>query len=623
MSQKIDVERPRLYPATVIGQLVLCSLILQVVVLAVFIGMELHTQSRTQKIRDIQRSEMQAHLLAELASPAVAEHDYAELSRLTEAMRSSVAVITARITDLNGKTLAVNHIGKSPLDDVEKKALKEALQTNQFKTIPPEEGKTVVIMAPVLVNGHPEAVVFIIPDIQIGQRNLSALIWNSLVYAVCALIANAFLAVLMGRTISRPLSLLGKATQQVIRDPEGVVGFPLPVTSRNEAGQLTHSFNVMVRELQQQRHGLNETLAMLDSMLENAPVGFAFFDRKHRYVRANQFLERIYGRNMEQHFGQTMREIFPGNLADELENTLEHVFTTGEDVHDRELTGFLDEGSDPRTWICNFYPVRPGGIHVRWVGMVMTEVTSRVRAEEAMRRSEKLAAAGRLAASIAHEINNPLESVTNLLYLLRHHPSLDAEAAEFAVIAQKELARVSEITQQTLRFYRSSSRPETVRLAEVINSVLALHAARIQGANIRVERKLDPDAELFGFTGELRQVLANLVGNAADAMPKGGSLHVRLSRCKAAGKQGISVVVADTGTGMSPEVRRRIFEPFYTTKEATGTGLGLWISDEIITKHRGKMFVRSCQAKVHGDVSGTVFRIFFPADGLETNSVTQ
>lgn len=616
--RKLDLDRPRLYPTTVIGQLVLCTVLLQVIVLAVFIGMELHTQSRTQRARDVQRSEMQAQLLAQLASTAVAEHDYAELHRLTEAMRSSVAVTTARITDLNGNTLAVNHIGRAPLDEAERSALKKALETNQFHSIPPEGERATVAMAPVMVNGRPQAVVFIIPDIQLGQRGLSTLIWNASVYAICALIANAFLAILLGRTVARPLSLLGKATQQVIRDPEGTAGFPLPVTTRNEAGQLTHSFNVMVRELQQQRHGLNETLAMLDSMLENAPVGFAFFDRKHRYVRANQFLERIYGRNMDQHFGQTMREIFPGNLADELEDIVEHVFTTGEDVHDRQLTGLLDEGSDPRTWICNFYPVRPGGMHVRWVGMVMTEVTNRVRAEEAMRRSEKLAAAGRLAASIAHEINNPLESVTNLLYLIRNHPSLDTEAAEFAVLAQKELSRVSEITQQTLRFYRSSSRPETVHLTDVINSVLALHAARIQGANIRVEKRMSVNSELFGFGGELRQVLANLIGNAADAMPKGGTLYIRVSQRTNAGKHGVLITVADTGVGMSREVQRRIFEPFYTTKETTGTGLGLWVSEEIVAKHGGKMTVRSRQVRGANDKSGTVFRIFFPEDGLRT-----
>ncbi|MBS1816094.1 MAG: PAS domain-containing protein [Acidobacteria bacterium] len=615
--RKPEIGMLRFLPRTVIGQLVLCTVVLQVIVLAVFLGMEIRTQIKAQKQRDIARMEMQAKLLGDLASNAVAENDRGELARLSEAMRSSIAVTTARITDLDGNTLAVNRIGQGQLNDAEKQALREAVRTGQFHTIPAQDGRSPVAMAPVIVGGRTAAVVTIVPDTKIGVHNLSEVVWNALAYAICALVANVFLAMLLGRTVARPLSLLGKATQQVIRDPESTSGFPLPITTRNEAGQLTHSFNVMVRELQQQRHGLNETLAMLDSMLENAPVGFAFFDRRHRYVRANQFLERMYGRSMEQHFGQTMQEIFPGNLADELEQIVEHVFVTGEDVHDRELTGFLGDHGDARTWICNFYPVKPSGLHVRWVGMVMTEVTSRVRAEEAMRRSEKLAAAGRLAASIAHEINNPLESVTNLLYLIRHHPSLDEEAQEFASLAQRELLRVSEITQQTLRFYRSSTRPEMVRLADIVNSVLTLHAARIQSANIRVQTVMDTSAELFGFAGELRQVLANLVGNAADAMPHGGTLHVRVARRCAARGESISVLIADTGTGIPAEILRRIFEPFYTTKETTGTGLGLWVSEEIVTKHGGRMKVRSRQAGPKNGPSGTVFRIVIPVEGIK------
>lgn len=606
----------RLLPDTVIGQLVIGTVVLQVLVLLIFLSLELRTQRREQQHRDQKRVEMQAELLAKLAPDALARGDRAELARLAEAMRSSVAVTTARITDLQGNTLATNSIGVSALDDFERQTLQNAVRTGQFQSFR-RDALSMEGFAPVMVEGRPAGAVFVIPDEDVGYRALRDVVAGAVAYALCALLANIFLVALLGFTVTRPLRLLSRATQQVVRDPEDTSGFPLPVTTRNEAGQLTHSFNTMVRELEVQRSGLQETLALLDSMLENAPIGFAFFDRQHRYVRANQFLERMYGEQMQKHLGQKMTEIFPGPVAEAVESAVEKVFETGEDVHDLELTGFLGEAGDARDehiWICNFYPVKTGLSRVRWVGMVMADVTSRVRSEEAMRRSEKLAAAGRLAASIAHEINNPLESVTNLLYLLAQHPSLDPEAIEFATMAQKELARVSEITQQTLRFYRSSSKPEMLRLSDVVNSVLALHAARIHGTNVHVERRMDAQLEIFGFAGELRQVLANLVGNAVDAMPNGGVLRVRVAPSHRKGVRGVVLTVADTGIGMSKQVMRRIFEPFYTTKDATGTGLGLWVSEEIVAKHGGFMQVRSKQWSTGGKVSGTIFRIFLPLD---------
>jgi len=156
-----------------------------------------------------------------------------------------------------------------------------------------------------------------------------------------------------------------------------------------------------------------------------------------------------------------------------------------------------------------------------------------------------------------------------------------------------------------------------VRLADVVDSVLTLHGARIQSANIRVQTMMDTSAELFGFAGELRQVLANLVRNAADALPHGGTLYVRVARRCAARGECISVLIADTGTGIPATILRRIFEPFYTTKETTGTGLGLWVSEEIVSKHGGTVRVRSRQAGPNGRASGTVFRIVFPVEGIK------
>jgi signal transduction histidine kinase len=608
------ITRRGLVPRTILGQLLLGTVLLQISVLSTFLWMSMRSQVRTIHRRDKVRIEAQAHLLARLSADPMRRGDKAELSRLAESVRSSTSLVAARITDLKGNVLATSEGASSGLDADEALALNRQSRIQHFDAISTPAGNSEGV-AEVIVDGHPAGIVWLLPDETIGLRSLKAFVANAVVYASCALLADFFLIGLLARSVSRPLRILNRATEGLSRDSEALGAFPLPVTSRNEAGRLTQSFNAMVHELEVQRSGLHETLALLDSMLGNAPIGFAFFDRKYRYVRINDFLSRINGRPASEHLGRTMREMYDDHdLAGRIEEITERVFETGEVVHDLELSGnFGDSDSLPtkRVWICNFYPVRTGQ-HVRWVGLVVTEVTERVRAEEAMRRSEKLAAAGRLAASIAHEINNPLESVTNLLYLLQHHPSLDPEALEYASLAQRELSRVGEITQQTLRFYRASSRPEMVRLGDVVNSVLALHTGRMQSAEVRVERRVDATAEIYGFTGELRQLLANLVGNAVDAMSPDGVLRIRVRKATLKDVHGVRVTVADTGTGMSDEVRQRIFEPFYTTKEATGTGLGLWVSAEIVEKHQGVLHVRSRQATAGSSRSGTVFSIFFP-----------
>jgi signal transduction histidine kinase len=252
---------------------------------------------------------------------------------------------------------------------------------------------------------------------------------------------------------------------------------------------------------------------------------------------------------------------------------------------------------------------------VRWVGLILMDASERKRSEEALRKTEKLAATGRLAASIAHEINNPLEAITNLLYLLSNHPSLDEQARGFAEMAEHEVRRISEITQQTLRFYRQSTLPTRAKLSELLDSVLALHQGRLRNLGISVEREYDADIDLNCYAGELRQVFANLVGNAVDAMPTGGRLAVRARRSRDWSdltREGVRFQVSDTGSGMGPGVQKRIFEPFFTTKEVTGTGLGLWVSSEIVAKHRGTIRVRSYAAGNGSRRTGTVFELFFP-----------
>jgi signal transduction histidine kinase len=237
-------------------------------------------------------------------------------------------------------------------------------------------------------------------------------------------------------------------------------------------------------------------------------------------------------------------------------------------------------------------------------------MTRQLQVEETLRRAEKLAAMGRVAGIVAHEINNPLDAVTNTFYLLRDHPSLDEDARYLARIGEQELARISHITKQTLSFYRESSEPVLLSIADVIDDVLELQARMLQLSSIRLQKDYRSRGLMHGFPGELKQVFLNLIGNAIQATPAGGRIRVRLRDPLRRGKRtGTCITIGDTGSGISPEHARRLFEPFFTTKSAKGTGLGLWISKGIIQKYEGTIQFRSMKLS-SGNV--TCFSIFIP-----------
>jgi len=232
------------------------------------------------------------------------------------------------------------------------------------------------------------------------------------------------------------------------------------------------------------------------------------------------------------------------------------------------------------------------------------------RAQDALRRSEKLAVTGRLAASIAHEINNPLEAVTNLLFLMRSSESV-SDSRRYLAEADQELARVAEITRQTLRFYREPSHPAETEIAGVLRSILVLYNSRIASANISVQvDNSAPDATVLSSPGELRQVIANIIGNAIDAMRRGGRLRIRVSSIRdRGGVPRTRLTIADTGSGIPATLLPTIFEPFITTTGETGTGLGLWVTSEIVRRNGWTIRVRS---HCGSGRSGTVFSIAMP-----------
>lgn len=246
----------------------------------------------------------------------------------------------------------------------------------------------------------------------------------------------------------------------------------------------------------------------------------------------------------------------------------------------------------------------------RLVG-VISDATHRKAAEQAMLRAEKLAVAGRLAASVAHEINNPLEAVTNLLYLITMADTVE-DARDRGNQAMEELMRVSMIARQTLKFHRQDGAPKPTMLSEVVESVLVMFRPKLFACEIKVEFRVAREECIACMASEAQQVFANLVTNAIEAMPRGGRLIIRLRpSCdwRDSTARGMRITFCDSGVGMDRDTMRRIDEPFFTTKPETGTGLGMWVVTELVNRHHGEVRVWSTRREGR---SGTAFSVFLP-----------
>ncbi len=234
------------------------------------------------------------------------------------------------------------------------------------------------------------------------------------------------------------------------------------------------------------------------------------------------------------------------------------------------------------------------------------------RAARLIARNQKLATIGQLTGSIAHEINNPLEAVTNLLFLMEHG-ELPPSIREYLTLAQRELDRAVRISKQTLNFYRESPTPVHVGLGGLLDEVLVLYSRRIAQKQLEVVRQFINDDPVLVFPGEMRQVFSNLISNAIEASPEHGRLYLRLRKSRFWGDlkvTGMRVTIADQGLGIPAKIRHRVGQPFFTTKGETGTGLGLWVTHSIVRIYGGNLLLHSSTGKHHG----TVFTLFLPTN---------
>jgi signal transduction histidine kinase len=271
--------------------------------------------------------------------------------------------------------------------------------------------------------------------------------------------------------------------------------------------------------------------------------------------------------------------------------------------------------TEDRTMQLSVNQVSPGTAATGRV-LVVTDITDRQLAEYALRTAEKIAATGKLAHAIAHEINNPLEALTNLVYLAQGSSSVE-RIHEYLSYANSELSRIARITKQTLSFHRDTRHPVSIDVGELVEEVVVLYQKSAAARRVRVVCDRRPTTAVYGFPGQLSQVFGNLVRNAAEAAPAESMVTVRVRPVQRCGREGARVTIHDRGPGIAAQVQKKMFDPFFTTKELRGSGLGLWVSRNLILRHEGTIRYRSSTRR---ESSGTMFEVFLPVGGVTPES---
>lgn len=368
----------------------------------------------------------------------------------------------------------------------------------------------------------------------------------------------------------------------------------------HETTQNIHARNLVEKEKQR-----------LADLFEQAPAFFAVLrGPSHIFELTNSpYQALIGGRDV---IGKPALEALPEAIGQGFGELLDEVYSTGKAYIGRNIPFSLTAsgGSGLRYLDFIYQPMREIDGSIVGILVFGVDVTEGYRAQQMLLQTEKLAVVGQMASTIAHEINNPLEAVTNLLYIARLKAETE-DVREYLDLADLELRRVSAICSQTLRFHRQLTGPTEVDCRQLFSSSLMVYERRIQNSAIRVETRQRADRGVVCYEGEIRQVLNNLIGNAIHALPHGGRILLRSANVTDAktARRGLRITVADNGSGIPSSVIKHIFEPFFTTKGIMGTGLGLWISQEIVGRHGGHLRVRSSQ---HPARHGSVFSLFLP-----------
>jgi len=523
------------------------------------------------------------------------------------ALRASPAILAASIFTVDGRIFAT--YAQDQKYQITEGTPPPAGQRETYIVI----GKQVLLTRSIVFGNKPMGFIVIRGSLSELSDRLLQYLQIAIGVLIFSLGAALILSSFFRRAVAAPIVRLAETARIVSRDKNYAIRAE-PTGNRDETAVLIEAFNDMLAQIHARDAALDTERARLRVIIESAPVGIVLADAPSGHIilmnrRAEEILgHALYPSEDIASYAQYHTLHTDGRPVQPHEHPLARAVAAGEVIRSEDYRYTRPDGRE--TWIrASAAPIRDKQDSIVAGVLVFSDIDEHKRAQEALLRSEKLAAAGRLAASISHEINNPLESITNLLYLALSDKRLPLDTREYLSQAEQELARVSQITTQTLRFYRQTTNPTSADMSGLLDSVLRLLRGRVANSEVEIVKEYRATKQLHCFEGELRQVFTNLIGNALDAMAgRTGRLVVRTSETRnwETSEAGIRVTVADSGSGINPETLQRIFEPFYTTKGLRGTGLGLWVSKEIIAKHRGTMRVKSKLGV------GTTFSVFLP-----------
>lgn len=369
----------------------------------------------------------------------------------------------------------------------------------------------------------------------------------------------------------------------------------------------------MARDITHEKQ-LNEVRFQLAAIVESSDDAIMTKDLGSLITSWNQSAERIFGYTEEEMIGTSILRLIPKELQSEEQTIIEKI-QSGERIDHYETVRLTKDGERLEVSV-TISPLKDASGKIIGASKVLRTIGERKKMEKGLLQAEKIAATGRMAATIAHEINNPLESVLNLIYLARTNVSKTNEVAMYLNTAEQELLRVSHIAKQTLGYYREHSAAICVSLADLVTETLKIYEFKLNAAEIRIQTIFKPAPPIVVRRGEMMQVISNLVTNAMYAMPSGGTLTASVEEWVDSGRAGLLLAIEDTGQGIAAEDLKKIFEPFFTTRSSIGTGIGLWVATQFIKGHQGSINVQSSQDAVS---HGTRMSIFLPINNPYSN----
>jgi PAS domain S-box-containing protein len=379
---------------------------------------------------------------------------------------------------------------------------------------------------------------------------------------------------------------------------------------KDENGKIIGAAKI-VRDITRQKK-LEEAALRLAAIVESSDDAIASKDLNGIVTSWNRSAEKLFGYMAAEIIGKSITLIIPPELHHDEDMILSKI-RRGEKIDHFETIRLHKNGERIEVSL-TISPIKDDNGNVIGAAKIVRNITETNKIERALRTTEKLAAAGRMAATVAHEINNPLEAVTNLVYLAKRELSQNDRVAGYLDLASRELDRVAHITRQTLGFYRDTSSPALFNVPDMLDDLLLLYEKRFESRRIKIVKQYDNRVEITALSGEIRQAFSNLITNAMDAMPDGGTLALRVAKShdwSNSHVHGVRITVLDTGSGIEPRHRKNIFQPFFTTKTDVGTGLGLWITRGILEKHRGSIRMKS---RTGQSGHGTAVSIFLPTE---------